>query len=87
MPHIERDPYVRHVAMPPAEPHPAGAEGPGPFLEGGDIIVVGRDVLCGATDLTSNEAGAAPGCAATSRRTATGCTRSTCRAPGCTSSG
>ena len=59
MPHIDRDPSVRHVAMPPAEPHPAGAEGPGPFLEGGDIIVVGRDVLCGATDLTSNDRGRA----------------------------
>ena len=59
MPHIDRDPSLRHVAMPPAEPHPAGDEGPGPFLEGGDIMVVGRDVLCGATDLTSNDRGRA----------------------------
>ena len=57
MPHIEADPDVRHVAIPRARPHAAGDEGPGPFLEGGDIIVVGDDVLCGATDLTSNEAG------------------------------
>ena len=57
MPYIERDPEVRHVAIPRAQPFPAGAEGPGPFLEGGDIIMVGNDVLCGATDLTSNQAG------------------------------
>lgn len=57
MPHIEADPDVRHVAIPRARPHPAGDEGPGPFLEGGDIIMVGRDVLCGATDLTSNDRG------------------------------
>ena len=37
----------------------AGHEGGGPFLEGGDIIIVGQDVLCGNTDLTSNAAGSA----------------------------
>lgn len=57
MPYIEKDPEVRHVAIPRAQPYPAGDEGPGPFLEGGDIIMVGTDVLCGATDLTSNELG------------------------------
>lgn len=37
---------------------PAGDEGAGPFLEGGDIIMAGADtVLCGYTDLTSNLAG------------------------------
>jgi N-dimethylarginine dimethylaminohydrolase len=59
MPHIEADAEVRHVAIPRAEPGVAGDEGPGPFLEGGDIIVVGSNVLCGVTDLTSNRAGAA----------------------------
>ena len=57
MPHIERDAEARHVAIPRAQPYPAGSEGPGPFLEGGDIIMFGNDVLCGATDLTSNELG------------------------------
>jgi len=57
MPYIDADPEVRHVAIPRARPHAAGDEGPGPFLEGGDIVLVGQDVLCGATDLTSNEAG------------------------------
>jgi N-dimethylarginine dimethylaminohydrolase len=55
---IEADPEVRHVAMPRSRPHPAGDEGPGPFLEGGDLIMIGpNDVLCGNTVLTSNEAG------------------------------
>ena len=53
-PLIDADPDVRHVASPRAELGMAGHEGGGPFLEGGDIIVVGRDVLCGNTDLTSN---------------------------------
>ncbi len=57
MAHIERDPDVRHVAIPRAQPFPAGEEGPGPFLEGGDIIMLGTDVMCGATDLTSNQEG------------------------------
>jgi N-dimethylarginine dimethylaminohydrolase len=58
MPGIEADPQVRHVACPRARPHPAGDEGPGPFLEGGDLIIVDEaNVLCGTTELTSNEAG------------------------------
>ncbi len=60
MPYIDADPDVRHVSVPRARPHPAGNEGPGPFLEGGDLIMLGpNDVLCGNTDLTSNEAGRA----------------------------
>jgi N-dimethylarginine dimethylaminohydrolase len=58
-PFIDADLEVRHVASPRAELGAAGEEGAGPFLEGGDIIVVGRDVLCGNTDLTSNAAGSA----------------------------
>jgi glycine amidinotransferase len=56
-PYLDADPSVRHVASPRAELEPAGDEGPGPFLEGGDIIMVGQDILCGNTDLTSNAAG------------------------------
>ncbi len=60
MPHIESDPDARHVSIPRARPHRAGEEGPGPFLEGGDLIMLGpNDVLCGNTVLTSNEAGRA----------------------------
>jgi glycine amidinotransferase len=58
-PLIDADPEVRHVASPRAELGVAGDEGAGPFLEGGDIVAVGRDVLCGNTDLTSNAAGSA----------------------------
>ncbi len=58
-PLIDADPEARHVASPRAELGPAGHEGAGPFLEGGDIIIVGQDVLCGNTDLTSNAAGSA----------------------------
>ena len=59
MPLIEADPEARHVSVPRAEPGRAGEEGPGPFLEGGDIIMLGDQVLCGNTDLTSNAAGSA----------------------------
>lgn len=58
-PLIDADPEVRHVASPRAELGEAGHEGAGPFLEGGDVVVIGRDVLCGNTDLTSNAAGSA----------------------------
>jgi N-dimethylarginine dimethylaminohydrolase len=52
---IDGDPGVRHVSIPRAELGPAGDEGAGPFLEGGDIIMARADtVLCGYTDLTSN---------------------------------
>ncbi len=58
MPQIEADPEVKHVSIPRARPHPAGEEGPGPFLEGGDLIMLSpNDVLCGNTVLTSNAAG------------------------------
>jgi N-dimethylarginine dimethylaminohydrolase len=56
-PYIDADHDARHVSIPRAELGPAGDEGAGPFLEGGDIIMVGTDVLCGYTDLTSNQAG------------------------------
>jgi glycine amidinotransferase len=60
MPSIEADPEIRHVACPRSRPHPAGAEGPGPFLEGGDLIMIdAENVLCGTTELTSNAAGRA----------------------------
>jgi glycine amidinotransferase len=57
VPYVDADPSMRQVASPRAELGPAGDEGRGPFLEGGDIIMVGQDILCGNTDLTSNAAG------------------------------
>lgn len=59
-PLLEADDDARHVAMPQAVPTRADADGlgPGPFLEGGDIVILGRDVMVGVGPLTSNRAGA-----------------------------
>ena len=49
---------ARIVSMPPAAP--LGEEenwGPGPFLEGGDVFLLGRDIYVGMTGNASNEAG------------------------------
>ncbi|MGE0238213.1 MAG: hypothetical protein AB7F09_24925 [Parvibaculaceae bacterium] len=49
----------RHVAMPAAQPDPADTLGTGDgiYLEGGDIIVLGKTVLVGHGPLTSSLAG------------------------------
>lgn len=57
LPMIEADAEARYVAMPPARPWTPSGDGPGPFLEGGDIILVGRDVIVGEGELCSNRAG------------------------------
>lgn len=59
MPMIEADPEARHVAMPQARPWTPSGEGPGPFLEGGDILIQGDDLIVGMGRLCSNEAGIA----------------------------
>ena len=59
---VGEDPEARYVAMPLAplrEPEVNKPEGPGPFLEGGDIFVMGQDVLVGNSGLASNAAGIA----------------------------
>ena len=48
------------ISMPEPEPYPAdenGKYGPGPFLEGGDVMLVGRDIYVGNTGNASNTAG------------------------------
>jgi N-dimethylarginine dimethylaminohydrolase len=48
------------VSMPQPEPFPAdddGNYGPGPFLEGGDVFLLGRDLYVGLTGNASNQAG------------------------------
>lgn len=48
------------VSMPQAEPYPAdtnGKYGPGPFLEGGDVMLMGKDIYVGNTGNASNTAG------------------------------
>ncbi len=48
---------LHHVAMPQSAPFTPSGEGPGPFLEGGDILIVGRDVIVGQGQLCSDRAG------------------------------
>jgi N-dimethylarginine dimethylaminohydrolase len=58
LPLIENDLDVHHVAMPHARPFDPSGSGPGPYLEGGDILVTGPDVIVGLNDaLCSNRAG------------------------------
>ena len=49
------------ISMPPPVPQPEaedGTYGPGPFLEGGDTFLIGRDIYVGITGNASNSAGA-----------------------------
>ena len=59
LPMIEADPEAHHVAMPQSAPHTPSGEGPGPFLEGGDILINGQDVFVGVGELCSDQAGVA----------------------------
>jgi glycine amidinotransferase len=56
-PMIEADPDAHYVAMPAAQPWTPSGEGPGPFLEGGDILIQGKDILVGMGSLCSNQNG------------------------------
>lgn len=47
---------AHYVAMPHAVPATSG-DGQGPFLEGGDILIVGNDVIVGSGSLCSNREG------------------------------
>lgn len=47
-----------HVASPlPELAADGGSDGPGPFIEGGDVLVLGKDVLVGRSGLASDDAG------------------------------
>ena len=59
LPMIEDDPDAHYVAMPQSAPWSPSGEGPGPFLEGGDILIHGRDIMVGQGELCSNAAGIA----------------------------
>jgi len=59
LPMIEDDPDAHYVAMPPAAPWTPSGEGPGPFLEGGDILIHSQDIFVGEGELCSNAAGIA----------------------------
>ena len=59
LPMLEGDPEAHYVAMPQSAPWTPSGDGPGPFLEGGDILVLGDDVLVGVGELCSDRAGVA----------------------------
>ncbi|MGI9492832.1 MAG: dimethylarginine dimethylaminohydrolase family protein, partial [Geminicoccaceae bacterium] len=59
LPMIEVDPEAHHVAMPQLTPHAPASEGPGPFLEGGDILIHGQDIFVGVGELCTDWAGVA----------------------------
>ncbi len=59
LPMVEADADARHVAMPQSAPFEPSGEGPGPFLEGGDILLHGQDIFVGHGELCSNPAGVA----------------------------
>jgi len=56
---LAQAPRVQYASMPPPLPAPAteDSEGPGPFLEGGDIFLLGKDILVGNSGQASNQAG------------------------------
>ncbi len=56
-PMLARAPQSHYVAMPPAQPCLPAGQGAGPFLEGGDILLHGKNVLVGMGSLCSNQAG------------------------------
>jgi len=57
LPMIAADPEAHYVAMPQSQPFTPSGEGPGPFLEGGDILIHGADIMVGQGELCSNAAG------------------------------
>lgn len=56
-PLIAADPEARHVAMPAAQPATPSSGGPGPYLEGGDVIRYGKYLYVGESDIATNRAG------------------------------
>lgn len=57
LPMVEADDDAHYVAMPSSAPWTPSGEGPGPFLEGGDLLIHGQDVFVGQGELCSDEAG------------------------------
>jgi glycine amidinotransferase len=59
LPHLEKNSDARWLACPVSQPSKVVSNGPGPYLEGGDIILVGngRDVLCGVDCHSTDEKG------------------------------
>jgi N-dimethylarginine dimethylaminohydrolase len=59
LPKLEKNDDARWLACPISQPSKVVSSGPGPYLEGGDIILVGngRDVLCGVDKHSTDERG------------------------------
>lgn len=57
LPLVEADDEAHYVAMPSSAPWAPSGEGPGPFLEGGDLLIHGQNVFVGQGELCSNESG------------------------------
>jgi glycine amidinotransferase len=56
-PLLEADPETHHVVMPPAQPFTPSGAGPGPYLEGGDIICYNNHHFVGESEIATNRAG------------------------------
>ena len=56
-PMISSDAEASHVVMPAPQPFEPSSGGPGPYLEGGDIICFQNHVFVGESDIASNRAG------------------------------
>jgi len=56
-PLIEDGADTHHVVMPPAQPFAPSSGGPGPYLEGGDIICYNNHLFVGESDIATNRAG------------------------------
>ncbi|MBP2191479.1 dimethylarginine dimethylaminohydrolase family protein [Nocardia goodfellowii] len=48
---------ARYVSLPQPEAAPLGHPGAGPFLEGGDVLVLGTEVFVGCSGMATNELG------------------------------
>ena len=54
---ISSDAEASHVVMPAPQPFEPSSGGPGPYLEGGDMICYQNHVFVGESDIASNRAG------------------------------
>lgn len=57
MPLLNADPETHHAVMPASCPYQPSSGGPGPYLEGGDIICYRDHLFVGESDIATNRAG------------------------------
>ena len=56
-PMMAADDQAEHIVMPAAQPFDPSSGGPGPYLEGGDMICYRNHLFVGESDIASNRAG------------------------------